>query len=170
MTQLSELKTEFQSLSKNASVKSKESSSDKSSSSAKSYGNFEAWRLTKVNNGVEFNMVEKGDKKFYWCDEHQYPNHPTKGMYVFHKPTEHGEWKARKDELNKKRDKKSNGTASAAPSSASVPSNTASTLNTAAASKLSLAKSLQEALTTTAGLTEDQFQKLWKNCCDASGN
>jgi hypothetical protein len=169
-TQLSELKTELHSLSKNAPDKSKEPLADKSSSSAKNYGNFEAWRLTKVNNGAEFNMVEKGGKKFYWCDEHQYPNHLTKGMYVFHKPAEHAEWKAQKDELNKKRNKKSNGTASEASSSTTAPSNPASTLNTAAASKLSLAKSLQEALTTTAGLTEDQFQKIWQTCCDASGN
>ena len=91
-------------------------------------------------------------------------------MYVFHKPTEHDAWKARKDELNKKRGKKSGGTTpAAAASSASVPSNVASTASTNA-SKLSLAKSLQEALTTTAGLTEDQFQKIWQNCCDASGN
>jgi hypothetical protein len=52
-------------------------------------------------------MVEKGDKKFYWCDKHQYPGSNVKGMYVFHKPTEHDAWKARKDELNKRRGKKS---------------------------------------------------------------
>ena len=147
-TQLSELKSELQSLSKIASDKSKGSSVDKSSSSTRTYGNFESWRLTKVNNNAEFNMVEKGDRKF-WCNEHQYPGHPTKGMYVFHKPSKHGEWKAQKDKLNKKHGKKSNVTASEAPSSASVPSHAASTINTAAALKLSLAKSLQEALTTT---------------------
>ncbi len=38
------------------------------------------------------------------------------------------------------------------------------------ASKLSLAKSLQEALTTMAGLSEDQFNKIWTNACNASGN
>jgi hypothetical protein len=29
---------------------------------------------------------------------------------------------------------------------------------------------LKEALTTTAGLTEDRFQKIWQNCCNALGN
>ncbi len=51
-------------------------------------------------------MVEKGDKKFYWCDDHQYSGANAKGMYVFHKPTEHDAWKARKDELNKRCGKK----------------------------------------------------------------
>jgi hypothetical protein len=36
--------------------------------------------------------------------------------------------------------------------------------------KLSLAKSLQEALTTTAGLTKDQFNKIWESSFNASGN
>jgi hypothetical protein len=168
-TQLSELKTEIHSLSKNASDKSKGSALEKSSSTAKNYGNFEAWRLTKVNNNAEFNMVEKGDKKFYWCDEHQYPGCETKGIYVFHKPTEHDAWKARKDDLNKRRGKKTGSNTAPAAASASVPLIVASTVSTNA-SKLSLAKSLQEALTTTAGLTEDQFQKIWQNCCDALGN
>jgi hypothetical protein len=154
-TQLSELKMEFQSLSKNSSEKSKDSTSDKPSSSTKNYGNFEARRLVKVNNGAEFNMVEKDGKKYFWCDQHQYPGCNTKGIYVFHKPTEHDAWKARKDELNKKRGKKTSGTTPAtAASSATVPSNAASTALTNA-SKLSLAKSLQEALTTTAGLSEE---------------
>ena len=117
-------------------------------------------------------MVEKDGKKFFCfgCDQHQYPGCDTKGMYVFHKPSEHDEWKACKDLLHKKRGKKTNGTipVTAAPS-ATVPSNAASTASTNT-SKLSLAKSLQEALTTTAELIEDQFQKIWQNCCNASGN
>jgi hypothetical protein len=90
-------------------------------------------------------------------------------MYVFHKPTEHDAWKAHKDELNKKRGKKTGSNTAPAAASTSVPSILASTVSTNA-SKLSLAKSLQEALTTTAGLTGDQFQKIWQNCCNASGN
>jgi hypothetical protein len=55
-TQLSELKTEIQSLTKNASQElRKGSTADKPSSSPKNYGNFEAWRLIKVNNNAEFN-------------------------------------------------------------------------------------------------------------------
>ena len=104
---------------------------------------------------------------FYWCDQHQYPNCETKGMYVLHKPAEHDAWKACKDELNKKRGKK-NGPPTTTPMTVSPPAS-ASNASTNA-SKLSLAKSLQEALTTTAGLSEDQFQKIWQSCCDASGN
>jgi len=96
-TQLSELKTELHLLSKNNKTKDLD---DKTPSGDKRYGNFEAWRLTKVNNNVEFNMVEKDGKKFYWCDQHQYPGCETKGMYVFHKPTEHDAWLARKTALN----------------------------------------------------------------------
>ncbi len=63
--QLSELKTGIQSLTKNASDKSLNgSTTDKPPASVKSYGNFEGWRLVKVNNNAEFNMVEKGDKKY----------------------------------------------------------------------------------------------------------
>jgi hypothetical protein len=171
-TQLSELKTELHSLSKNNKTKDLD---EKTPSGDKKYGNFEAWRLTKVNNNVEFNMVEKDGKKFYWCDQHQYPGCKTKGMYVFHKPTEHDSWKARKDEFNRRRGKKNsppNTTLASAsqPASASTVSTNVSKASTANASKLSLAKSLQEALTTTAGLSVDQFQKIWQNCCDALGN
>ncbi len=163
-TQLSKLKTELQSLTKNASDKSNSSAPKKSSSSAKNYGNFEAWCLTKVNNGADFNMIEKDGMKYFWCDQHQYPGCDTSGMYVFHKPTEHDAWKACKDELNKKRGKKSGGTTPAtAASSGSVPSNVASIALTNT-SKLSFVKSRQEALTTMAGLTKDQFQKIWQNC------
>ncbi len=75
---------------------------DKTPSGEKKYGTFEAWRLTKVNNNVEFNMIKKNGKNWYWCDQHQYPNCETKGMYVLHKPAEHNAWKARKDGFNKK--------------------------------------------------------------------
>ncbi len=159
-TQLSQLKTELQSLSKNNKIKDL---NYKTPSGDKKYGSFEAWCLTKVNNNVEFNMVEKDGKKFYWCDQHQYPNCKTKGMYAFHKPAEHGAWKACKDEFKKKCGKKTTTPASVSPP---APALTASTK----ASKLPLAKSLQEALTTTSGLSEDQFQKIWQTCCDALGN
>jgi hypothetical protein len=100
------------------------------------------------------------------CDNHQYLGANVKGMYVFHKPTEHNAWKARKNELIKRCGKKfgSKDTQNTTPTSTpSVPSSTAP----ANASKLSLAKSLEEALTTTAKLSKDQFNKIWQNCCDA---
>jgi hypothetical protein len=169
-TRLSKLKMEIQLLTKNASKESaKGSTADKPFSSPKNYGNFEAWHIIKVNNNAVFNMVEKGDKKFYWCNEHQYPGSDVKGMYVFHKPTEHNAWKAQKDELNKRRGKKSSSSNTQAATPASVPPAVAS-IASMNASKLSLAKSLQEAFTTTPGLTEDQFQKIRQNCCDALGN
>jgi hypothetical protein len=161
-TQISELKMEIQSLTSTH-------ASNKSPKGPRNHGNFEAWHLVKINNNAEFNMVEKGNKKFYWCDKHQYPGSDVKGMYVFHKPTEHDAWKARKDELNKRRGKKSGSKDTQSTTPASMPSVAASTASTSA-SKLSLAKSLQEALTTTAGLSEDQFNKIWQNCCNALGN
>ena len=114
-------------------------------------------------------MVEKGDKKFYWCNKHQYPGSDVKGMYDLHKPTEHDAWKAQKDELNKRQGKKSSSSNTQAATPASVPPAAASIASTNA-SKLSLAKSFQEALMTTTGLTEDRFQKIWQNCCNALGN
>jgi hypothetical protein len=36
--------------------------------------------------------------------------------------------------------------------------------------KLSLSKSFQAALVTTAGLSADQFQKIWAETCNESGN
>ncbi len=50
------------------------------------------------------------------------------------------------------------------------PHSTIPAASAASASKLSLAKSLQEALTTMAGLSENQFNKIWANACSASGN
>jgi hypothetical protein len=169
-TQLSKHKMKIYLLTENASKESlKGSTADKPSSSPKNYGNFEAWRLIKVNSNAEFTMVEKGDKKFYWCNEHQYPGSDVKGMYVLHKPTEHDAWKAQKDEFNKRRGKKSSSNNTQAAIPASVPHVAASIASTNA-SKLSLAKSLQEALTTTTGLTERSIPKDLANCCNALGN
>jgi hypothetical protein len=45
---------------------------------------------------------------------------------------------------------------------------TSSTPNNSSASKLSLSKSLQAALLTTAGIFEDQFNKIWANACSSA--
>ena len=82
-TQLSELKTEMQSLSKNSSEKSKGSTSDKPSFSAKNYRNFEAWRLTKVNNSAEFSMVEKDSKNFFGVTSISIQDATPKGCMYF---------------------------------------------------------------------------------------
>ena len=91
-------------------------------------------------------------------------------MYIFHKQTEHDAWQACKYDFEKNLGTKNGGTAHATiASSASAPPIFTST-SSSNASKLSLAKSLQEAIMTTAGRTEDQFQKIWQNYCDALGN
>ncbi len=133
-------------------------------SNVKPWGNFELWRLTKVNNSAEFNMVEKDGKKLYWCNQHQSPGNATKGMYVFHKPTDHDLWAAKKADYKKKK----GGNRDAKVPNLTTPA--ASTLNPHAATKLSLTKSLQEALTTTTGLSEDRFSKIWDKCCNDLGN
>jgi hypothetical protein len=109
------------------------------------------------NNNEEFNKIEKDGKKIYWCDKHKYPTSETPGMYVAHKPTEHDAWQACKTAFL---DHCGKGGQVKVPAPASVPTTTASKFSVQPnASKLSLAKSLQEALTTTAGLTKNQFNK-----------
>jgi hypothetical protein len=126
---------------------------------------FELWHLEKVNNNADHNMVEHDGKTWYWCDKHNYNNkgNITQGMYVFHKPSEHDAWQAKKDPFSKKTPKE----ISPASTYAKVASAGSSDTSTA---KLSLSKSLQAALVTTAGLSEDQFKKIWDDACNASGN
>jgi hypothetical protein len=61
---------------------------------------FELWRLKKVDNKAEHNMIERDGKTWYWCNNHTYNSKGvvTQRMYVFHKPiSEHGAWRAKKD-------------------------------------------------------------------------
>ncbi len=59
-TQISELKNKFSKVKITAKPNEKTlTSGTEDTSKAKQWGNFELWRLTKVNNGAEFNMVEK---------------------------------------------------------------------------------------------------------------
>jgi hypothetical protein len=82
---------------------------------------------------------------------------------------DHDEWKKKKDFFISR--KKGNGkpTTTNEKPSAGPPSTTPAG-SAASSSKLSLAKSLQEALTTMAGLSEDQFNKIWANACNVSEN
>ncbi len=164
-TQISELKNKFSKV-KIAAKPNKKTliSGTDDTSKAKQWGNFELRRITKVNNGTEFNMVEKDGRKLYWCNQHQYPGNAAKGMYVFHKPTDHDSWAAKKASYKKKK----GGSTDAKVPDATTPA--ALMLNPHAATKLSLAKSLQEALTTTAGLSKDQFSKIWDKYCNDLGN
>jgi hypothetical protein len=89
-------------------------------------------------------------------------------MYVFkHKPSEHDAWKQRENEYNKKKGK---GRSDANIKAPVGPSFVTPIASTPSASKLSFAKSLQEALAMTAGLSQYQFNKIWANACNALGN
>ena len=131
---------------------------------------FEQWRLEKVDNKEEFNMVVRDGKTYYWCDKHKFPLSNVQGMYVFHKLTEHDAWQERKSALNGRRGKKGEKGKTMTPASAPACTPAPKPSLTPSAAKLSLAKSLQEALATTTGLTDDQFTKIWDKCCSASGN
>jgi hypothetical protein len=162
-TQITELKKEFNEV-KAAKTITPSTPTPSGSGSNK----FEQWRLEKVDNKEEFNMVVRDGKTYYWCDKHKFPSSNVQGMYVFHKPTEHDAWQERKSALNGRRGGKK-GEKEKATTPASTPS-VPKPSSTPSAAKLSLAKSLQEALTTTTGLTDDQFNKIWDKCCSASGN
>jgi hypothetical protein len=110
-------------------------------------------------------MIVKDGKTYYWCNQHKYPLSNIQGMYVFHKPADHEAWLACKTSLNTRRGKGGKEKAATpAPAPPPKPSLTPSAM------KLSLAKSLQEALMTTDGLTANQFNKIWESCCSALGN
>jgi hypothetical protein len=127
---------------------------------------FELWHLEKVDNKAEHSMIERDGRTWYWCDNHTYNNKGvvTQGMYVYHKPgAEHDAWRAKKDFFKKGGPKDHT-----AKPNVLTPVTGGSTDSSAA--KLSLSKSLQAALVTTAGLSTDQFQKIWADACSESGN
>ncbi len=82
----------------------------------------------------------------------------------FHKPgAEHDAWRAKKDCFKKGGPKEHTVTTPKVPTSATGSSDPL-------AAKLSLSKSLQAALVTIAGLSADQFQKIWADACSKLGN
>jgi len=166
-TQITELKKEFNEV-KAAKTITPSTPTPSGSGSNK----FEQWRLEKVDNKEEFNMVVRDGKTYYWCDKHKFPSSNVQGMYVFHKPTEHDAWQELKSALNGRRGKKEEKekTTTITPAPALLLPQALKPSTTPSAAKLSLAKSLQEALATTTGLTDDQFTKIWDKCCSASGN
>jgi hypothetical protein len=112
-------------------------------------------------------MIEQDGKTWYWCDNHTYNNKGvvTQGMYVFHKTgAEHDAWHAKKDRFKKGGPKEHTVT-----TTPNVPTPATGSTDSSAA-KLSLSKSLQAALVTTAGLSVVQFQKIWSDACNESGN
>jgi hypothetical protein len=130
---------------------------------------FQVCCLTKIDNGNKFNMVDKDGTKYYWCDKHKHPNSEQSGMFVFHKPMDHDAWKKKRNKFTSRKKGKGKPTTTGEKPSAGPPSTTPAA-SAVSASKLSLAKSLQEVLTTMAGLSEDQFTKIWANACSALGN
>ncbi len=127
---------------------------------------FELWSLKKVDSKAEHSMIKWDGKTWYWCDNHTYNNKGvvTQGMYVFHKPgAEHDAWRTKKDCFKEGGPKEHTVTTPKVPTPA--PRSTDSS-----AAKLSLSKSLQAALVTTAGLSADLFQKIWSDACNESGN
>ncbi len=112
-------------------------------------------------------MVEQDGKMWYWCDQHTFNNKgvKTNGMYVTHKPEYHGVWLERRH-----KGKKSFAPTPTDGISKQTTKPTSSVSNDSSALKLSLSKSLQAALVTTAGISEDQFKKIWADACNALGN
>jgi len=168
-TQLTELKTEFDAskASKGTPKLDTPKLDDGKHTGGPARYAFDFWRLEKIDNKVEHNMVERDGKTWYWCDKHKYNNKGvvTNGMYVTHKPDGHQSWIERRN-----KGRKGGATASTGNDPAGKPTTTPSVSNDSSASKLSLSKSLQAALVTTAGITEDQFKKIWAEACNASGN
>jgi hypothetical protein len=133
-------------------------------------GTFGLWRLKKVQSSEEHCMVEKDGAKWYWCEDgHSFENKPC-GMYCIHKPgAGHVAWLARKKKYKQELAVKKGNTIPT-PSVTLPASNVATKSNIGEKSKLSLLKSLQSALMTTAGISEDQFKKIWADACASSGN
>ncbi len=132
-------------------------------------GTFPLWRLKKVQSSEEHCMVERDGAKWYWCEDgHSFENKPC-GMYCIHKPgAGHVGWLERKEKYKQVEAAKKGKTI---PPSVTLPaSNVATKSNIGEKSKLSLSKSLQSTLMTTAGISEDQFKKIWADACASLGN
>jgi hypothetical protein len=133
-------------------------------------GGFPLWRLEKIPSSAEHNMVEPEGQKWYWCkDGHSFQNKEC-GMYCWHKPgAGHVAWLACKEKYKQDQIAKKGNSTPTAP--ATLPSPTAAIKpNTGDSSKLLLSKSLQSALMTKAGISEDQFKKIWDEACSSLGN
>ena len=91
-------------------------------------------------------------------------------MYCIHKPgAGHVAWLARKEKFKQENAAKK-GNIIPTPSVTLPASNAATKSNIGEKSKLSLSKSLQSALMTKAGISEDEFKKIWADACASSGN
>ncbi len=134
-------------------------------------GKFPLWCLKKLLNSEEHCMVKQDGVKYDWCEDgHSFENKSC-GMYCMHKPDDgHIAWLAQREKF-KKDDAMKKGNATPALSvtlPSPVPSNTTKS-NICGSSKLSLLKSFQSVLMTKAGISEDQFKKIWNDACASKG-
>ncbi len=91
-------------------------------------------------------------------------------MYCIHKPgAGHVAWLARKEKFKQENTAKK-GNIIPTPSVTLPASNVAIKSNIGKKSKRSLSKSLQSALMTKAGISEDALKKIWDETCASSGN
>ena len=119
-----------------------------------------------VENGKEFGKVERDGKKWWWCEDGHMYNNVKCGMYVCHKPGQgHKDWLVFKAKQNKERNAR-RGKRDREDDLSTKPAASAE----GGAKKLELSQQLQSALVTQAGLSEDQFKKIWDDACSQSGN
>jgi hypothetical protein len=91
-------------------------------------------------------------------------------MYCWHKPgAGHVAWLAHKEKYKQDQTAKKGNSTPTAPAKFSSPA-AAIKPNAGDLSKLLLLKSLQSALMTKAGISEDQFKKIWDEACSSLGN
>ena len=121
------------------------------------------WRLKYKGEEVE---VE--GRKWYWCTkDHWSDGVKYNGMYCDHTTEEHDSWRKEKDADKNKRFKarEEEPTIKVIKGPNEKPSSP-----DAKGKKLALSNSLQSVLTTEYGLTPDQFNHMWNQCCSESGN
>ena len=135
-------------------------------------GKFPLWHIKKVTSSKEHCMVKQDGAMWYWCEDgHSFENKPC-GMYCMHKPGD-GRivWLPQKDKFKKDvAAKKGNVTLAPSVTLPSSTPNAATKSNIGDSLKLSLSKSLQSALMTKAGFSEDAFKKIWDEACASLGN
>jgi hypothetical protein len=135
-------------------------------------GKFPLWRLKKVLSSEEHCMVKQDGAKWYWCEDgHSFENKLC-GIYCMHKPGDgHIAWLAQKDKFKKDNAAKKGNTTPTPSVTLPSPTPTAAIKsNIGDLSKLLLSEYLQSVLMTKAGISEDQFKKIWDDACASSGN
>lgn len=157
-------------------LEAKTSSAQPATNAGRGQSGFEMWRLTKVENNEEHNKVFRNGRTYYWCNDGHSFDGTKCGMYVYHKPgAEHVAWQKKKTENQQRKNErraKYEKDRSAGDDQKSTPPHPAAAGTAADAStkKLSLSQHLKSALVTHAGLSDDQFQTIWEDACNQSGN